>query len=241
MRRTRKVELQVLHSGGPCAPLAPDCRQIIFQPSFWLERAVILRRFRCELEIFKRQSLTDLATEAGCSTVFVFLVRVRGLARLAPCAGSVDLALRDDAAHIARLGVAAVGPRLRLSPRAAAVSSWRVIASSWRVVASSWRSCRLPLGSRSYVLWGSHGLERGSCHAQPKDRLSVDLCPRVIFWRLSGPQVRGGCKYSNRRCFGHHVAFCVHRHEGGLKISRGRVSRGLRYAPQARLMPGAHT
>src|SRR5664279_1025993 len=182
MRRTRKVELQVLHSGGPCAPLAPDCRQIIFQPSFWLERAVILRRFRCELEIFKRQSLTDLATEAGCSTVFVFLVRVRGLARLAPCAGSVDLALRDNAAHIARLGVSAVGPRLRLSPRAAAVSSWRVIASSRRF-------CWLPLGSRSYVLWGCHRLECGSCHAQPKDRLSVDLRPRVIFWRLSGPQV----------------------------------------------------
>src|SRR5664279_185003 len=180
MRRTRKVELQVLHSGGPCAPLAPDCRQIIFQPSFWLERAVILRRFRCELEIFRHSSLADLATEAGCSTVFVFLVRVRGLARLAPCAGSVDLALRDDAAHIARLGVVAVGPRLPLSPRAAAVSSWRVVASSPR-------SCGLPLGSRSYVLWSDHGLERGSRHDQPEDRLSVYLRSRVIFWRLSGP------------------------------------------------------
>src|SRR5664279_5223610 len=129
MRRTRKVELQVLHSGGPCAPLAPDCRHIIFQPSFWLERVVILRRFRCELEIFRHSSLADLAYEAVCSTVFIFLVRVRGLARLAPCAGSVDLALCDDAAHIARLGVAVVGPRLRLSPRAAAVSSWRVVAA----------------------------------------------------------------------------------------------------------------
>src|SRR5664279_2895547 len=132
MRRTRKVELQVLHSGGPCAPLAPDCRQIIFKPSFWLERAVILRRFRCELEIFRHSSLADLATEAGCSTVFVFLARVRGLARLVPCAGSVDLALCDDVARIARLGASAVGPRLRLSPRAAVVSSWRVVAAILR-------------------------------------------------------------------------------------------------------------
>src|SRR5664279_2030995 len=127
MRRAHEVELQVLHSGGPCAPLAPDCCQIIFQPSFRLERAVILGRLRCELEVFWHASVADFATEARCSTVFVFLVRVGGLTGLAPCAGPVDFALCDGDACIAWLGAVAVGPRLQLS-------LWAVVASR-RVVA----------------------------------------------------------------------------------------------------------
>src|SRR5664279_670592 len=170
MRRTREVKLQVLHGGGHCASLAPDCRQVVFQPSFRLERAVILGRLRSELEVFRHPSLADFATEARCSTIFVFLVRVGGLAGLVPCAGPVDFALCDGAACIAWLGAVAVGPRLQLSPWAAAVS--------WRVVASSRRPCGLPLGSRGYVLWSCHGLERDSCHAHPEDRLSVDLRSR---------------------------------------------------------------
>src|SRR5664279_1473691 len=93
MRRAHEVELQVLHSDGPCASLAPDCCQVVFQPSFRLERAVILGRLRSELEVFRHPSLADFATEARCSTVFVFLVRVGGLTSLAPCAGPIDFAL----------------------------------------------------------------------------------------------------------------------------------------------------
>src|SRR5664279_3061599 len=113
-RRAREVKLQVLHSGGPCASLAPDCCQVVFQPSFRLEHAVILGRLRCELEVFRHPSLADFATKAGCSTVFVFLVRVGGLASLASCVGPVDFALCDGAACIAWLGAVAVIPWLQL-------------------------------------------------------------------------------------------------------------------------------